>query len=67
MRNIAPERAACEPAATPEPELEPRVRALLEHLARINYVADRHREALAILGQRKAAVEAELAAIEGRP
>lgn len=46
--------------------LHPRVRALLERLSRINYVIDCHRQAIAMQSQRRAEVQAELRALEGR-
>jgi hypothetical protein len=65
MITLRPFTALC---GTPDPDapLSPRARALIEHLARIAYVAHRHREALAILSARHAAVEAELAELETR-
>jgi hypothetical protein len=65
MRTL-PAAAECGNVPEPDAELNPRARELLAHLARIAYVADRHREALAILSARRASVERELAELEQR-
>lgn len=47
-------------------DLEPKIRALLERLSRINYVIDMHRQGIAMQSKRRAEVQAELEALEVR-
>ena len=46
-------------------DLSPRVRSLIERIARCGYMIDRHREGIAINQRRIAEAQAELQRIEG--
>ena len=52
---------------TPEPDLDPRARAILERIARAGYMIDRHREGIALNQQRILEAQAELERIEAQP
>ena len=67
LAEAGPQESAAERGDGPEPEREPsqRISEPFKHVASIAYVADRDREALALLSA-PAEIETELAALEKR-
>lgn len=57
---------AVEADGTVSHDLDPRVRAILERMARCAYMIDQHRQGIAINSQRIAELRAELERLEAR-